>query len=157
MHIVLLFTRLDLCVSSLRRCHANIFCTVASLTDDPRRESNECASSCLVLWIASPGLDGNDRHRGTAYASPAAHAGADGARDRIVRTTAYHASRHLPKESALWTGWEASRCTPCSAASRALLSAAFGRRVGCWKPPRHPRDPLEPLGPPPAARRCDPS
>ena len=30
---------LDLCVSSLRRGHANLLCIVPILTDDPRRES----------------------------------------------------------------------------------------------------------------------
>ena len=35
-----LFTLLDLCVSSLRRGHANLLCIVPILTDDPRRESN---------------------------------------------------------------------------------------------------------------------
>ena len=34
-----LFTLLDLCVSSLRRGHANLLCIVPTLTDDPRRES----------------------------------------------------------------------------------------------------------------------
>ena len=34
-----LCTLLDLCVSSLRRGHANLLCTVPILTDDPRRES----------------------------------------------------------------------------------------------------------------------
>merc|ERR1719433_224933 len=33
-----LFTLLDLCVSSLRRGHANLLCIVPILTDDPRRE-----------------------------------------------------------------------------------------------------------------------
>jgi hypothetical protein len=36
-----LFTLLDLCVSSLRRGHANLLCIVPILTDDPRRESNK--------------------------------------------------------------------------------------------------------------------
>ena len=36
-----LFTLLDLCVSSLRRGHANLLCIVPILTDDPRRESIE--------------------------------------------------------------------------------------------------------------------
>ena len=35
-----LFTLLDLCVSSLRRGHANLLCIVPILTDDPRRGSN---------------------------------------------------------------------------------------------------------------------
>ena len=34
-----LFTLLDLCVSSLRRGHANLLCIVPILTDDPRKES----------------------------------------------------------------------------------------------------------------------
>ena len=34
-----IFTLLDLCVSSLRRGHANLLCIVPILTDDPRRES----------------------------------------------------------------------------------------------------------------------
>ena len=35
-----LVTLLDLCVSSLRRGHANLLCIVPILTDDPRKESN---------------------------------------------------------------------------------------------------------------------
>ena len=35
-----LFTLLDLCVSCLRRGHANFLCIVPILMDDPRRESN---------------------------------------------------------------------------------------------------------------------
>ena len=35
-----LFTLLDLCVSSLRRGHANLLCISPILTDDPRRESS---------------------------------------------------------------------------------------------------------------------
>jgi len=34
-------TLLDLCVSSLRRGHANLLCIVPILTDDPRRESKK--------------------------------------------------------------------------------------------------------------------
>ena len=37
-----LFTLLDLCVSSLRRGHANFFCIVPILPDVPRRESSMC-------------------------------------------------------------------------------------------------------------------
>ena len=39
LHVAQEFTLLDLCVSSLRRGHANILCIVPILTDDPRRES----------------------------------------------------------------------------------------------------------------------
>ena len=39
-----LFTLLDLCVSSLRRGHANLLCIVPILTDDPRRESKHTSS-----------------------------------------------------------------------------------------------------------------
>ena len=37
-------TLLDLCVSSLRRGHANLLCIVPILSDDPRRESGK---SCI--------------------------------------------------------------------------------------------------------------
>ena len=40
-----LFTLLDLCVSSLRRGHANLLCIVPILTDDPRRESKNITSA----------------------------------------------------------------------------------------------------------------
>ena len=43
-----LFTLLDLCVSSLRRGHANLLCIVPILTDDPRREST-------VIMVATGG------------------------------------------------------------------------------------------------------
>ena len=36
-YYTLLFTLLDLCVSSLRRGHANLLCVVPILRDDPRR------------------------------------------------------------------------------------------------------------------------
>ena len=38
-----MITLLDLCVSSLRRGHANLLCIVPILTDDPRRESKRKA------------------------------------------------------------------------------------------------------------------
>jgi hypothetical protein len=45
-----MFTLLDLCVSSLRRGHANLLCIVPILTDDPRRESNSpVARKCISL------------------------------------------------------------------------------------------------------------
>ena len=40
-----MFALLDLCVSSLRRGHANLLCIVPILTDDPRRESNKYIST----------------------------------------------------------------------------------------------------------------
>ena len=36
---IVIFTLLDLCVSSLRRGHANLLCIAPILMDDPRRES----------------------------------------------------------------------------------------------------------------------
>ena len=47
-----MFTLLDLCVSSLRRGHANLLCIVPILTDDPRRESREFFSdgSLVKCW-----------------------------------------------------------------------------------------------------------
>ena len=41
------FTLLDLCVSSLRRGHANLLCIVPILTDDPRRESKPASPATL--------------------------------------------------------------------------------------------------------------
>ena len=66
-----LFTLLDLCVSSLRRGHANLLCIVPILTDDPRRESNQQEPGirpklltdrgftdipALVLWMKTANL-----------------------------------------------------------------------------------------------------
>ena len=44
-----LFALLDVCVSSLRRGHANILCIVPSLTDDPRRESSQVIRDCYFV------------------------------------------------------------------------------------------------------------
>jgi hypothetical protein len=49
-----MFTLLDLCVSSLRRAHANLLCIVPILTDDPRRESKKCCF--LECWLAFAGF-----------------------------------------------------------------------------------------------------
>lgn len=50
-------TLLDLCVSSLRRGHANLLCIVPILTDDPRRESRSSPTPSL------PGLPSDPRCR----------------------------------------------------------------------------------------------
>ena len=50
-----LFTRLDVCVSSLRRGHANLLCIVPMLMDDPRRESNDHA----FLFVCSDCMGSN--------------------------------------------------------------------------------------------------
>ena len=43
---------LDLCVSSLRRGHANLLCIVPILSDDPRRESTYvCLCICEYLHV----------------------------------------------------------------------------------------------------------
>ena len=55
-----LFTLLDLCVSSLRRGHANLLCIVPTLTDDPRRESESarapkwCGRDCHGPSVLAP-------------------------------------------------------------------------------------------------------
>jgi len=54
-----MFTLLDLCVSSLRRGHANLLCIVPILTDDPRRESNNHTFSALTgvqQYLTSSGV-----------------------------------------------------------------------------------------------------
>ena len=59
-----LFTLLDLCVSSLRRGHANLLCIVPILTDDPRRESKEMARRNGRLRVQN-----NQRIIGHAFAA----------------------------------------------------------------------------------------
>ena len=52
-----MFTLLDLCVSSLRRGHANLLCIVQILTDDPRRESSRrAAKRCQRSTVPMPCL-----------------------------------------------------------------------------------------------------
>ena len=46
-----MFTLLDLCVSSLRRGHANLLCIVPILTDDPRRKSIRTINRSLLLLL----------------------------------------------------------------------------------------------------------
>jgi hypothetical protein len=46
-----MFKFLDLCVSSLRRGHANLLCIVPILTDDPRRESNNNGNNNSKLIV----------------------------------------------------------------------------------------------------------
>ena len=48
-----MFTLLDLCVSSLRRGHANLLCIVPILTDDPRRESKQRLSKVCSRRLGS--------------------------------------------------------------------------------------------------------
>ena len=52
-----LYTLLDLCVSSLRRGHANLLCIVPILTDDPRRESKHDVGCCIFNRVESSFLD----------------------------------------------------------------------------------------------------
>ena len=49
-----LFTLLDLCVSSLRRGHANLLCIVPILTDDPRRESDRHFDDVQKVLVRKP-------------------------------------------------------------------------------------------------------
>ena len=46
-----LCTLLDLCVSSLRRGHANLLCIVPILTDDPRRESMMMMMMTMMMMM----------------------------------------------------------------------------------------------------------
>ena len=54
--LMVFVTILDMCMSSLRRGHANILCIVPILTDDPRRESRE-------VWLMVSSLDLPPRYR----------------------------------------------------------------------------------------------
>ena len=51
-------TLLDLCVSSLRRGHANLFCIVPILSDDLRGESNKWGFATIKLLKVKPGIRG---------------------------------------------------------------------------------------------------
>ena len=53
---------LDLCVSSLRRGHANLLCIIPILTDDPRRESKNSSSASGPYCITAPCM-GSKRNR----------------------------------------------------------------------------------------------
>ena len=75
--LFLMFTLLDLCVSSLRRGHANLLCIVPILTDDPRRESEK---SCSQLRCV-PAMCKNGRR---ALHGPAPRC----QRDQLARTVA---------------------------------------------------------------------
>ena len=48
-------TLLDLCVSSLRRGHANLLCIVPILTDDPRRESKLVGRRAMLPAMSAEG------------------------------------------------------------------------------------------------------
>ena len=52
-YIYIYIIPLDLCVSSVRRGHANLPCIAPILTDDPRRESDRFVLSCFVLLRCS--------------------------------------------------------------------------------------------------------
>ena len=56
-----LVTLLDLCVSSLRRGHANLLCIVPILSDDLRGESSFIAFPDMVLAMAKEGVPRDDR------------------------------------------------------------------------------------------------
>ena len=58
----------DLCVSSLRRGHANLLCIVPSLTDDPRRESITHAGPSRMLICPAAVATGSEAR---SYAGPA--------------------------------------------------------------------------------------
>ena len=53
-----LVTLLDLCVSSLRRGHANLLCIVPILSDDLRGESNKWGFATIKRRIVKPGIRG---------------------------------------------------------------------------------------------------
>ena len=58
-----LVTLLDLCVSSLRRGHANLLCIVPILSDDLRGESNKLGFPDIRLAMAKEGFPGTTELR----------------------------------------------------------------------------------------------
>ena len=84
-----LFTLLDLCVSSLRRGHANLLCIVPILTDDPRRESKEvCHHRCQAR-----SLIGSLYRAGSPQQALAHHAGLAPTRDTRKCSAVVHTRR----------------------------------------------------------------
>ena len=53
-----MFTLLDLCVSSLRRGHANLLCIIPILSDDLRGESNKWRFAIIKRRTVKPGIRG---------------------------------------------------------------------------------------------------
>ena len=100
-----LFSPLDLCVSSLRRGHANLLCIVPISTDDPRRESSGRMSQGGLPEAC--GLRSR-AHIFSFFLLPAAvRCDADGPRRESGDTSVFHASRaaHLR---------EVTRQLPCT-------------------------------------------
>ena len=63
-----LFTLLDLCVSSLRRGHANLLCIVPILTDDPRRESEmKCSRKDVTGEVSGKVLLGKEEFQSMKF------------------------------------------------------------------------------------------
>ena len=79
-----LCTLLDLCVSSLRRGHANLLCIVPILTDDPRRESEstrslvrrDCGDKLCGASLRVPILEKNPKAEGRHETTVPTHFGA---------------------------------------------------------------------------------
>ena len=68
------FTLLDLCVSSLRRGHANLLCIVHCLTGNPRRESF-CLFKCCCFCASPASMAAGSWKRapGRCYITPGLH------------------------------------------------------------------------------------
>ena len=63
-----LFTLLDLCMSSLRRGHADLLCIVPTLPEDPRRESETKSDRLHRASPPLPSLGHVSGHPGAAVA-----------------------------------------------------------------------------------------
>ena len=79
-----LCTLLDLCVSSLRRGHANLLCIVPILTDDPRRESKR--GRPRRRWTAGTGPPARPRDDSQILAKARRNCGATPSRDNTNAT-----------------------------------------------------------------------
>ena len=75
LHVTLkLFRLLDVCVSSLRRGHANFLCIVPILTDDPRRESKSRQAFGALKQAGAPAERVSQLRPRTSRTSPLATA-----------------------------------------------------------------------------------
>ena len=117
-----MFTLLDLCVSSLRRGHANLLCIVPILTDDPRRESEIKISTCSK----SHGVAARKRKHANAGPQRVADGSGDHIYTECFSNSLYlKTGRRYPFQTWVWNGYLAPN-------SNGLINNQFA--IGCMYP-----------------------
>ena len=90
-------TLLDLCVSSLRRGHANLLCIVPILSDDPRRESGMVRKNqnFLLLLLLCEDFQKNLVHFSICACHPCAGA-------MLIFSVSFQFCRMIPEGNPVW-------------------------------------------------------